>query len=150
MKSCCQKSIGREFPCCPVGRTSHFHCRDLGLIPGWGSHVAWPKKVNMVEGKNIYFQLLASLSFPLSGQTPESASLYPILQLLPKDMCIYIWKFSILKKIGLLKFWITKPVKFSMVFFGCIWNYQTSPISSSCPFSDPLHLPLGLINFYLE
>ena len=36
--------------------------------------------------KYIYFQLLASLSFPLSGQTPESTSLYPILQLLPKDM----------------------------------------------------------------
>ena len=36
----------REFPGGPVVRPQHFHCRDPGSIPGWGTNVpqAWPKK----------------------------------------------------------------------------------------------------------
>ena len=45
----------REFPDGPVVRTQHFHCCDLGSIPGWGTKVpqaVWPKKKkkNQISG----------------------------------------------------------------------------------------------------
>ena len=35
-----QKRHERDFPDCPVVRTSHFHSRGQGSIPGWGIKIS--------------------------------------------------------------------------------------------------------------
>ena len=58
-----QKRHERDFPDCPMVRTSHFHSRGQGSIPGWGikiSQGAWPSQKKIKRDVRVIWRRLMS------------------------------------------------------------------------------------------
>ena len=62
----------RDFPGGPVVRTLHFHCQDLGLLPGWGTRIPHASKYdqkkkvsNKMESETAAMNFLYSLDLVL-------------------------------------------------------------------------------------
>ena len=58
-----------EFPGCPMVRTQHLHCPDLGLISGWGTKIPEVMKHGQTKNKignhskiYVYFQKLITIN----------------------------------------------------------------------------------------